>query len=45
VPTALDQHIAVVNVRPGDALVMIAIGAVSALGAIAVFRRRDLLGA
>jgi ABC-2 type transport system permease protein len=31
--------------RPGDALVMLAIGGVSALAAVGVFRRRDLLGA
>jgi ABC-2 type transport system permease protein len=31
--------------RPGDALVMLAIGGVSAVAAIGVFRRRDLLGA
>ena len=42
------EHVGLVPTQPfraGDALVMLAIGAVSALAAIGVFRRRDLLGA
>jgi ABC-2 type transport system permease protein len=42
------EHVGLVPTQPfrlGAALVMLAIGAVSALAAIGVFRRRDLLGA
>jgi ABC-2 type transport system permease protein len=42
------QHVGLVPAQPfraGAAVVMLAIGALSALAAIAVFRRRDILGA
>ena len=42
------EHVGLVPVQPfqpGAAAIMVAIGAVAALGAIAAFKRRDLLGA
>jgi ABC-2 type transport system permease protein len=42
------EHVGLVPTEPfraGSALVMLAIGAVSSLVAVGVFRRRDLLGA